>query len=108
MLAVPISLPPVDHCIVAHKLIFEVRGRDWISATVRINGRVAKRVKHPHGPIKVKRLPDGRFEFAVSVRARGGRVATAHKTYTCVKPSVTIPPGEPPDTLTVTDLKLGT
>jgi peptidylprolyl isomerase len=105
----PIVLPSVDDCVAKHALTFVLEGRDWIDATVRVNGHAVKRVRHPHGVIRVANLPDGRFSFAVRARGHGGRRVSAHKTYaTCVKPAVTIPPGDPPATLTTTDLIVGT
>jgi peptidylprolyl isomerase len=109
MLATPIVLPSVDDCVVNHVLSFELRGRDWIDATVRVNGHAVKHVLHPSGTIRVAKLPDGRFTFAVRARGHGGRRVTASKTlHACVKPAVTIPPGDPPQTLVVTDLVAGT
>src|SRR3954451_7997040 len=108
MLATPIVLPSVDNCVVRHALTFELRGHDWIDATVRVNGHAVKHVVHPSGKIRVVKLPDGRFSFAVRARGHGGRRVSAQKTYaTCVKPAVTIPAGDPPATLVISDLVLG-
>jgi peptidylprolyl isomerase len=108
MLATPIVLPSVDDCVVKHALTFALLGHDWIDATVRVNGHAVKHVRHPTGTIRVTKLPDGRFTFAVRARGHGGRRVTASKTYApCLKPVVTIPPGDPPQTLVVTDLVLG-
>src|SRR3954468_18596518 len=102
MFALPISLP-LDNCAVRHELTFDLAGRDWIRATVRVNGHVVKRVTHPHGRIRVSHLPDGRFAFAVTARGHGGRTVRAQRHYSsCAKPVVTIPPGDPPKTLTLT------
>src|SRR4051794_27755704 len=105
----PIVLPSVDDCVVRHALTFELRGRDWIDATVRVNGDAVKHVRHPAGTIRVTKLPDGRFTFAVRARGHGGRRVSASKTlHACVKPAVNIPPGDPPKTLVVSDLVVGT
>jgi peptidylprolyl isomerase len=104
----PIVLPSVDDCVVKHAVTFQVFGRDWIDATVRVNGHAVKHVRHPTGTIRVTKLPDGRFTFAVRAREHGGRRVTAAKTlHTCVKPVVSIPLGDPPATLQITDLAVG-
>jgi FKBP-type peptidyl-prolyl cis-trans isomerase len=109
------ALPSADTCVSRRALTFRLRpvaDDAWARATVRVDGRLVKRLGRAGVTrrIRLRGVPRGRFVLSVSARTRGGQTATARRTYqTCLdtKPTVTVPPGERPTTLQVRDLERG-
>src|SRR3954467_13999773 len=82
----------------------------WTRASVRVDGVRVKQVKSARA-FKVRNLPRERFTFKITATADDGRTATATKHYTpcpSPKPVITVPAGDPPTTLVVKDLIVGT
>jgi hypothetical protein len=108
-------LPSVRTCVMRRTLIFRLRSLaegDWANATVRVGGKVVKRLRRSGvtRPVWLRNVPRGRFVLSVTARTRGGRTAATERIYqTCLdrKPAVTVPPGERPTTLQVRDLARG-
>jgi peptidylprolyl isomerase len=82
--------------------------------TVAVDGTRVKRVTRPRPGrvVRIRKLPQKPSALTFNARTSDGRVAKVTRTlHPCApggKPTVTVPPGDPPTTLGVRDLVVGT
>jgi peptidylprolyl isomerase len=109
------ALPSVKEC---HRGSVVIRMRElgrgrWTRLTVRVDGKRVERVRRPRPgrAIRVAALPRTPSALTFDARASGGRSAKVTRTYhPCApgpKPTVSVPAGDPPNTLGVRDLVVG-
>lgn len=111
------KLPSNRACVQARALELRVRtldaGARWTRATVKVDGKVLKRVTRPAPgrAIRLRKLPPRTFTLTVDARTSDGRTATVRRTYAgCPQgqPKVTIPATPPPTALVAKDRIVGT
>jgi peptidylprolyl isomerase len=110
------ALPSVKECHRGSVVVRmrELDGARWTRLTVHVDGRRVLRVTRPRPgrAFRIRKLPGTPSALAFTARTSGGRVATVTRTYhPCApggKPEVTVPAGDPPITLGVRDLVVGT
>jgi hypothetical protein len=90
--AAAFSLPSVKTCVAGHRLTLRVRRVAhvrWTGAVVKIDGRRFKTIRASQvaRPIRLTRLPAGTFVLSIRATARGGRSATAARTYRACAPT---------------------
>src|SRR5690349_9021924 len=81
------TLPSSRACVAGHRLTLLLRKVPrvrWIGATVKVSGRTVKTVtaSQTRRPIRLARLPSGRYTLTITATAWGGRFARATRTYT--------------------------
>ena len=110
------ALPSVKECF-RGSLVVRMRELDdarWTRLTVAVDGTRVKRVTRPQPgrAIRVRKLPQKPSALTFTGRTNDGRVATVTRTFhPCApgrRPTVTVPAGDPPTTLVVRDLVVGT
>lgn len=110
------ALPSVKKCHRGSVVVRmrELDGARWTRLTVQVDGRRVLRVSRPRPgrAFRIRKLPGTPAVLAFTARAGDGRVAKVTRTYhPCApggKPEVTVPAGDPPNTLGVRDLVAGT
>jgi hypothetical protein len=90
--AAAFSLPSVKTCVAGRRLTLRLRRVAhvrWTGAVVKIDGKRFKTIRASQlgGPIRLTRLPAGSFVLTIKATARGGRSATAQRTYRACVPT---------------------
>jgi peptidylprolyl isomerase len=111
--AAAFTLPSAKQCVRGRALTLHVHtvpGVKWTGATVTVNSKRVKDLTRAQvkRSVKLTDLPLATFALSITARAGDGRHATARRTYYTCAPKVTIPAGDPPKQLVITDLKAGT
>lgn len=110
------ALPSVKECFRGSVVVRmrELDGARWTRLTVTVDGTRVKRVTRPRPgrAIRIRKLPQKPSALTFKARTNDGRDATVTRTFhPCApgrRPTVTVPEGDPPTTLGVRDLVVGT
>ena len=80
------ALPSTQKCVSGHQLIITVRNVahvTWRIVTVDVNGKFFETIRRAQigKPVRLIRLPAGRFVLSISAKTTTGRSVTATRTY---------------------------